>query len=185
MGCIVQSSKTARDKYSLSLILRIWWSFFWRFALLFTILLLAGGFCLNFLAQHGYDSKYLILLNYAYSTLANAVSSLVVLLFILNRRFGKSAWKLASISQTPSFWNKLFGWFQYYWRFVLFTFALALLLGGTLPFLAQALGRDPVSFLKYSSYVGNISIIPASWLAFSLVLRQQKRKQAFQIISAF
>ena len=182
---MVLDSETAKNKYGLSQISQIWWSFFWRFALLFTILLLVGGFCLNFLAQYGYNSKYLVLLNYAYSTLVNAASSFVVLLFILNRRFGKSTWMLASISQTPSFWNKLFGWFQYYWRFVLFSFALALLFGGTLPFLAQALGRDPVSFLKYSSYVGNISIIPASWLAFSLVLRRQKKKQTFQIVSAF
>ena len=116
-----------------------------------------------------------------YSGLVNILASAAIFFHILNRRFKHSTLILSLDSCNISFKTKLLSWFHYYWRFLLFSVSLSLLLGALLPLTARLLGYDPMRVLKYSKYIGNFSIIPASFLAFWLFLRHEKRKGLLRI----
>lgn len=162
-------------------LLRVWWSFFWRYAILFTLFLLGGGMVLNAFGSAWPDAKSLFYITLCYSSVANGMASLFVLLYILNKQFKNSPLILATVSAEPALRIKIWSWFQYYWRFLLFSLGIAILLGGLLPLIAQLFGYDPISSLKYSKYIGNISMFPASLLAFWILLRRKGRKQLLQI----
>lgn len=162
-------------------LLKIWWRFFWRYAILFTLFLLGGGMILNAFAKVWPDAKLLFFITLCYSSIANAIASLIVLLYILNKQLKNSPLILATVSVKPALRTKIWGWFQYFWRFLLFLLGIALLLGGLLPLIAQWFGYDPISSLKYSKYVGNISMLPASLLAFWILLRRKGGKQLLKI----
>ena len=163
-------------------LLRVWWSFFWRYSVLFILFLLGGGIILNAFAAIWPDAKFLFLITLCYSSIANAIASLIVLLYILNKHLKNSPLILSTVSVEPTLKAKLWSWFHYYWRFLLFSLGIAILLGGLLPLIAQWFGQDPISSLKYSKYIGNISMLPASWLAFWLLLRRKGKKQLLRII---
>lgn len=163
------------------IIFRFWWIFFWRYAILFIALSLGGGIILNTFAAVWPDAKSLFLITLCYSSVANAVASLVVFLYILNKHLKNSSLILSTASVEPILKEKLWSWFHYYWRFLLFSFGIAILLGGLLPLIAQWFGQDPISSLKYSKYIGNISMLPASWFAFWLLLRRKGKKQLLRI----
>ncbi len=162
-------------------LLPVWWRFFWRYAILFIALLLVGGTILNALVWLLPNMTLLYFVTLLYSGLVNICASVVVFFYILNRRFKRSSIILVLNTPEPTFRTKLQSWFHYYWRFLLFSFSLSLLLGGLLPLVARIMGYDPLSVLKYSKYVGNFSMIPASFLAFWLFLRQARRKGIMQI----
>lgn len=162
-------------------LLRVWWSFFWRYSILFILFLLGGGIILNAFAAIWPDAKFLFLITLCYSSIANAIASLIVLLYILNKHLKNSPLILSTVSVEPTLKTKLWSWFHYYWRFLLFSLGIAILLGGLLPLIAQWFGQDPISSLKYSKYIGNISMLPASWLAFWLLLRRKGEKQLLRI----
>ena len=162
-------------------LLRVWWSFFWRYSILFILFLLGGGIILNAFAAIWPDAKFLFLITLCYSSVVNAIASLIVLLYILNKHFKNSPLILSTVSVEPTLKEKLWSWFQYYWRFLLFSLGIAILLGGLLPLTAQWFGQDPISSLKYSKYIGNISMLPASLLAFWLLLRRKGKKQLLRI----
>ena len=161
--------------------LLVWWRFFWRSALLWAALLLGGGNLLNLLSKFILDSSFLFSVTLIYSGTANVLASFLVFFYILNRPFKKSVAVLSIANGRSVFRMKLKSWFHYYWRFILFSFGLAMLLGALLPIVAHWLGEDPLAFLKYSKYVGNISMIPASLLAFWLLLRRKGGKSLLQI----
>ena len=162
-------------------LLPVWWRFFWRYAILFIALLLVGVTILNALVFLLPNMTLLYFVTLLYSGLVNICASVVVFFYILNRRFKRSSIILVLNTPEPTFRTKLQSWFHYYWRFLLFSFSLSLLLGGLLPLVARIMGYDPLSVLKYSKYVGNFSMIPASFLAFWLFLRQARRKGIMQI----
>ena len=162
-------------------LLPVWWRFFWRYAILLIALLLVGGTILNALVWLLPNMTLLYFVTLLYSGLVNICASVVVFFYILNRRFKRSSIILVLNTPEPTFRTKLQSWFHYYWRFLLFSFSLSLLLGGLLPLVARIMGYDPLSVLKYSKYVGNFSMIPASFLAFWLFLRQARRKGIMQI----
>ena len=162
-------------------LLRIWWLFFWRYAVLFILFLVVGGIILNAFAAIWPDAKFLFLITLCYSSIANALASLIVFLYILNKHFKNSGLILSTFSSGRALKEKLLCWFHYYWRFLLFSFGIAILLGGLLPLIAHVFGQDLISSLKYSKYIGNISMLPASWLAFWLLLRRRGKKQLLRI----
>lgn len=162
-------------------LLRVWWSFFWRYSILFALLLLGGGIVLNTLAAFWPDAQSLFLITLCYSSVANALASLVVFLYILDKHFKNASFILSTASIEPTLKAKLLSWFHYYWRFLLLSCGIAILLGGLLPLITQWFGHDPISSLKYSKYIGNISILPASLLAFWLLLRRKGKKQLLRI----
>ena len=144
-------------------------------------IMLLGGLALNELVIIWPDEKFLFLATLCYSSIANAIASLIVLLYILNKHLKNSPLILSTVSVEPTLKVKLWSWFHYYWRFLLFSLGIAILLGGLLPLIAQWFGQDPISSLKYSKYIGNISMLPASWLDFWLLLRRKGKKQLLRI----
>lgn len=165
----------------MKVLLQIWWRFFWRYAVLFWAFLLFGGMILNATVWFFPDMTVLYLITLFYSGLINVLASAIIFFYILNRQFKNSALVLSLTCCNISFKEKLQIWFQYYWRFLLFSVSLSLLLGALLPLAARLLGYEPTSALKYSKYIGNFSIIPASFLAFWLFLRRGKRKGILHI----
>lgn len=49
-------------------LLRVWWSFFWRYSVLFILFLLGGGIILNAFAAIWPDAKFLFLITLCYSS---------------------------------------------------------------------------------------------------------------------
>lgn len=101
-------------------LLGVWWRFFWRYAIVWALLLLGGGCILNFLSGILYDSRLLFTLTLIYSSTANAAASLCVFVYILNRHFRRSAVMVSTAAGRPVFRGQLRAWFHYYWRFLLF-----------------------------------------------------------------
>ena len=96
-------------------LLRVWWSFFWRYSVLFILFLLGGGIILNAFAAIWPDAKFLFLITLCYSSIANAIASLIVLLYILNKHLKNSPLILSTVSVEPTLKAKLWSWFHYYW----------------------------------------------------------------------
>ena len=83
-------------------LLRVWWSFFWRYSILFILFLLGGGIILNAFAAIWPDAKFLFLITLCYSSIANAIASLIVLLYILNKHLKNSPLILSTVSVEPT-----------------------------------------------------------------------------------
>ena len=153
----------------------IWWRFFWRYAIIFATVNLFTGLIVNFFGERLPNGLYMVML--LSGIFANIVASLLVMLYSLNRKFKKSLLILRGKSASTGKWNKLWIWFLYFWRFAIIAFAIGFLLGALLPVCFKYAGIDPVKALKYSKYLGNIAVLPASYLAFiSLVCRKEKRQ---------
>ena len=168
--CLVQVEYVGFIKSMVEFFLALFRAFYSIFAII-----------LNAFAAIWPDAKFLFLITLCYSSIANAIASLIVLLYILNKHLKNSPLILSTVSVEPTLKAKLWSWFHYYWRFLLFSLGIAILLGGLLPLIAQWFDQDPISSLKYSKYIGNISMLPASWLAFWLLLRRKGKKQLLRI----
>ena len=159
-----------------------WWRFFWRYLLLLALLLLCGGIALNWLSGL-LPAKSLFLLTASWSALVHAGASLTVFLYILNRKFGKSEWKLTIPGDRPGVLKRLWVWFLFYWRFILFSLAISIALGALLPLVVRWAGYDPVSALKYSKYIGNFSVLPASLFSFLFLMCRRERRRRLVLVS--
>jgi len=159
-----------------------WWRFVWRYLLLLALLLLCGGLALNWLGTV-FPAKSLFLLTAFWSALVHAGASLAVFLYVLNRKFGKSEWKLAIPGDRPGIPKRLWVWFLFYWRFILFSVAISIGLGALLPLAARWAGYDPVSALKYSKYIGNFSVLPASLFSFLFLMYRRERRRRLVLVS--
>ncbi len=173
-------SPRAIDGYA---VVCLWWCFFWRYAVLWTGLLLAGGYFLNLLFRIVGGTGVLFLVTFVYSSLMNAVASFAVFWYILNRPLGKAHICLSIRTGLPVLRGKFWSWFQYYWRFLLFSLGISMFFGALLPVAALWMGQEPLVYLRYSRYVGNLSILPASLLAFLLLLRRKGDKNLLRISS--
>lgn len=153
----------------------VWWRFFWRYAIIFVAVNLFGGFTMNYFSHFLPKGLYMIM--FLSGILANIVATLLAMFYCLNRKFKNSSLILQGKTANISCWNKLLVWFLYFWRFIIIAFAVAFALGALLPMCFQYAGIDPVKALKYSKYLGNLVVLPASYLAFiSLVCRKEKRQ---------
>jgi len=158
-----------------------WWRFVWRYLLLLVLLLLGGGLILNWLGML-FPAKSLFLLTVFWSALVHAGASLAVFLYILDRKFGKSGWKLTIPGERPGIAKRLWTWFLFYWRFILFSLAVSIALGALLPLVARWAGCDPVSALKYSKYIGNFSVLPASLLSFLFLMYRREHRRRLVLV---
>lgn len=159
-----------------------WWRFFWRYLLLLALLLLCGGVALNWLGGL-FPAQSLFLLTMFWSSLVHAGASLAVFLYVLDRKFGKSGWKLAIPGDRCGIPKRLWVWFLFYWRFILFSLAISIGLGALLPLAVRWAGYDPVSALKYSKYIGNFSVLPASLLSFLFLMCRKERRRRLVFVS--
>ena len=153
----------------------VWWRFFWRYAIIFVAVNLFSGITMNYFGHLLPKGLYMIML--LSGILANIVATLLVMFYCLDHKSKKSPLILQGKSENINNWNKLWIWFLYFWRFAIIAFAIGFLLGALLPICFKYAGIDPVKALKYSKYLGNIAVLPASYLAFiSLVCRKEKRQ---------
>lgn len=153
----------------------VWWRFFWRYAVVFISVILFIGIGVNF-CEHIHP-RYLYMVTLLSGFLANAAGTLFGFFYCLNRKFRKSSLILQGKSEHISSLGRLWICFLYFWRFSILAIAIAAVLGYMLPLCFQYAGLDPVKALKYSKYLGNISMLPASYLAFiSLICRKEKRQ---------
>lgn len=153
----------------------VWWRFFWRYAVVFISVILFAGIGVNLCK--GIQPHYLYAITLLSGFLANVFSTLLGFFYCLNRKFRKSSLILQGKSEHISPLGRLWIWFLYFWRFSILAIAIAAALGYMLPLCFQYVGIDPVKALKYSKYLGNISMLPASYLAFiSLICRKEKRQ---------
>jgi small-conductance mechanosensitive channel len=170
----------------------IWWRFFWRYAFLLATLLLAGGFLINLLSGICCQPKFFFLASLSYGLALNAIVSFFVLKFILGRKVGKSGLIVIpailkqrepeAIQHKISFGRALFTWWGYFWRFVLLAFGIGFALGALLPVIGEMLGYDSLKLLKYSKYVGNFAVIPASLLVFTLMMWRKEKRRKLDIV---
>ena len=158
-----------------------WWRFAWRYVLLLALLLLVGGAALNWLGGL-FPAKSLFLLTVFWSALVHAGASLAVFLYILDRRFGKSGWKLTIPGERPGIAKRLWTWFLFYWRFILFSLAVSIGLGALLPLAVYWAGYDPLDALKYSKYIGNFSVLPASLFSFLFLMYRGERRRRLVLV---
>ena len=153
----------------------VWWRFFWRYAIIFAAVNLFSGIMMNYFGHLLPKGLYMIML--LSGILANIVATLLVMFYCLDHKFKKSSLIMQGKTANINNWNKLWIWFLYFWRFAIIAFAIGFILGALLPVCFQYAGIDPVKALKYSKYLGNIAVLPASYLAFiSLICRKEKRQ---------
>lgn len=157
-----------------------WWRFFWRYMLLSVLLLLCGGFMVNQFGEF-VSPKSLFLLTVCWSASVHAVASLTVFFYILGRGFRSSDRRLEIPGGPAGVLKRLGVWFLFYWRFVLFSVAISLTLGALLPLAAHWIGFDPLDALKYSKYIGNFAVFPASLISFLFLMcrRENRRRLVF------
>ena len=170
----------------------IWWIFFWRYAFLLAALLLLGGFLINWLSGICYHPKVFFLASLSYGLALNAIISFFVLKFILGRKVGKSGLIVVpaalkrrepeAVQYKIGMGRTLFIWWGYFWRFVLLAFGIGATLGALLIIIGETLGYDSLKLLKYSKYVGNFAVIPASLLVFTLLMWRKEKKRKLDIV---
>ena len=153
----------------------VWWRFFWRYALVFVAIILLMGFSVNFLGNLQPHCLYRITL--LAGVFANIIATMSGLFYCLDRKFKESPIVLTGKKENTGIVNRLWICFLYFLRFSLLAIAIAVFLGYMLPLCFKCVGAEPAKALKYSKYLGDVSLIPASYLAFiSLVCRKEKRQ---------
>ena len=153
----------------------VWWRFFWRYAVIFITINVLTGLAINFWGHYLPRGLYAVTMFSGF--FANLLATMVSMYYCLNRNFRKSPLILQGKSEKPGPWQKFWIWFLYFWRFAIIAFLIAFALGALLPVCFRYFGLEPVKALKYSKYLGNIAVLPASYLAFiSLVCRKEKRQ---------
>lgn len=160
----------------------VWWRFFWRYAVIFIAINVIWGIFANFWGQFLPKGMFVIMM--LSGILANILATLISMMYCLNRKFPKSPLILQSSAKNDKYSSKILIWGLYFWRFALLAFVIGFALGALLPVVFQYTGFDPVKALKYSKYLGNIAVIPASFLAFVSMICRKETKQTLRIVIA-
>lgn len=170
------------NRIEFKLVLYAWWRFFWRYAALFVALLLVGGGLLNLLSLVGFMPQKLFIFALSYGFFANLLATLFTFFYVINRKFKNSPFILSIPNSSSHDFKFYWTWCNYFIRFIFLAFAFAFILGALLPLSAHWLGYDPMQVIKYSKYIGNLAVIPASFLTFLLLMWRKnklKRKLVF------
>ena len=164
-----------KNRSDLRAVTIVWWRFFWRYAIFFCGINLLIGICANFLGYLLSQKLYLLMM--LSGIVANIISTMMAMFFCLNRKFQKSPLVLHGRDENLLRRQKLWIWGCYFWRFAIMAFIIGFIMGALLPICFQYLGGESIKALKYSKYLGNIAILPASYLSFlSLIYRKEKRQ---------
>jgi hypothetical protein len=173
-------------------VVKTWWKFFWRYAVLLVAMLVANGLIINQLSK-AFDYPSLFYWGgMGISFLLHLLVSFLIFNSILGKQVGKSGLIIVPTvvrQRTPdnqqpevSFPRTALTWWNYFWRFALFAFAIAFTLGALLPIVGEYFGYNPYKLLKYSKYIGNISVIPASLLVFMLLMWRKEKRRKLDLI---
>ena len=177
------SGENFMDKPKIKDIVLVWWRFFWRYAIVFSTFLGLGGLLLNLLHSYNFvlpQGIYFVILFYGF--FSNLVASFVVFYYIIGREFKKSPYILALPSSNFKTLAIFLSWGNYFLHFILMAVAISFFLGAIFPFIVKFLGYDPLTFLKYSKYLGNFAILPASFITFLILLWRKNEKKKKLII---
>lgn len=180
------------SKVALKDVVKAWWKFFWRYAILLVVMLVANGLLINQLSK-AFDYPSLFFWgSIGGNFLLNIIVSFLIFNSILGKQLGKSNFIIVPSvvkrrdpeSQQPeiSFFRAALTWWNYFWRFALFAFAIAFTLGALLPIVGEMFGYNPFELTKYSKYLGNISVIPASLLVFILLMWRKEKRRKLDLI---
>ncbi len=137
----------------------VWWSFLWRYGLVSTSLLLAGGRILTYCFETCSPLMRLAVLG-AFGASVKALTAYGV------------CYRIQGSSRTRG--EKLRFSFAFLWRFLLFTLFSAILVGAALPRLAAMGIRIP--------YPGELAVIPGSGLALLTFLWRNRLPQPLHSI---
>ena len=180
------------DKITFTNVFRVWWNFFWRYALLLAAMLVANGLIINQLSK-AFDYPSLFFWgSISGNFLLNLLVSFLIFHSILGKQLGKSDFIIIPSvvkrrdpeNRQPklSVFRIVLTWWNYFWRFALFAFAIAFTLGALFPVVGEKLGYNPFELTKYSKYIGNISVIPASLLVFMLLMWRKEKRRKLDLI---
>jgi hypothetical protein len=184
-------SKT-NSRVDLKDVVKAWWKFFWRYAILLVVMLVANGLLINQLSK-AFDYPSLFFWgSIGGNFLLNLLVSFLIFNSILGKQLGKSNFIIVpavvkrrnpdSPQPEVSFPRTALTWWNYFWRFALFAFAIAFTLGALLPIVGEMLGYNPFELTKYSKYLGNISVMPASLLVFMLLMWRKEKRRKLDLI---
>ena len=171
------------EKPKIKDIVLVWWRFFWRYAIVFSTFLCLGGLLLNLLNSYNLvlpQGIYFAILFYGF--FSNLIASLVVFYYIFGREFKKSPYILALPSSNFKTLAIFLSWGNYFLHFILMAIAISFFLGALFPFIVKFLGYDPLIFLKYSKYLGNFAVLPASFISFLILMWRKDEKKRKLII---
>ncbi|MDD5597429.1 MAG: hypothetical protein PHV82_05760 [Victivallaceae bacterium] len=180
------------NKIAFKNVVKVWWKFFWRYAVLLTTMLIANGLIINRLSKTYDYPTFFFLLSISVNLGLNLLVSFLIFNSILGKPLGKSglvivpaAVKRCNPGAPPAKMNPFritLAWWNYFWRFALFAFAIAFTLGALFPIIGEHFGYAPYSLLKYSKYIGNISVVPASLLVFILLMWRSEKRRKLDLI---
>ena len=173
-------------------VVKAWWKFFWRYAVLLVAMQLAIGLVINQLCKT-FGNPYFF---YRAAKTGNLFLHLLVSFLIFNSILGKQTWKSNFILVPSSrgkynpenqqyqvgFFRKILIWWNYFWLFALFAIAIALVLGALLPYAIDFFGGNPFKSLKYTGYTAIFSTIPASLLVFMLLMWRKEKRRKLDLI---
>lgn len=182
----------SNNKVAFKNIVRAWWKFFWRYAVLLVAMQLAIGIIINQLCR-AFGNPYFF---YWTAKLGNLFLHLLVSFLVFNSILGERTWR-SNFILVPSFkeecypenrqykigfFRKILTWWNYFWRFALFAIAIAFTLGALLPYVIQFLGDNPFKSLKYTGYLAIFAAIPASLLVFMLLMWRKGKRRKLELI---
>ncbi len=185
----------SNDKVAFKDVVKAWWKFFWRYAVLLVAMQIAIGIIINHLCK-AFGNPFFF---YWTAKVGNLFLHLLVSFLIFNSILGKRTWKSNFILIPSSrekyntencqyqvgFFRKTLTWWNYFWRFALFAIAIAFFLGALLPYIIQFLGENPFKSLKYTGYLAIFAAIPASLLVFMLLMWRKGKRRKLELIPVF
>lgn len=184
-------SKTS-SKVDFKDVVKAWWKFFWRYAILLVIMLVANGLLINQLSKAFDYPSFFFWGSIGGNFILNLLVSFLIFNSILGKKFRKSNFIIvpAVVKQRDpdnpqpevSFLRTTLTWWNYFWRFALFAFAIAFTLGALLPIVGEMFGYNPFELTKYSKYLGNISVVPASLLVFIILMWRKEKCRKLDLI---
>ncbi|MFA7232334.1 MAG: hypothetical protein WC071_13765, partial [Victivallaceae bacterium] len=170
-------------------VIAVWWRFFWRTALLQIILLVAGGFVINYLSK--INPALSLLYVYIYHAMVITLIPLLVFWAVFGRKPRKSSLILVPMavkrnSQNPKemqvgFFRLLLSWWSYIWRYsalVIFS-VIAIKQGLMLAGVNFAQGLFPP---KWQMLCLNTICIPVSLLVFIILMRRKAKRRTFDVV---
>ena len=181
-----------KNHNSLRKVILIWWIFFWRYSVIFFLALMLNRFIFAKIGEN-VNSSSLIFWSKIYGNfLINIVASFVVFYLITNKKIGKFSYLLVpsnfcrqreiDLQHDISYFDIVRSWWSYFWRFILFAFIIAFALAVVVASIIKKMGYNLLEFSRYTDYIGNISVIPASLLVFILFIWRKDGKRKLELI---
>ncbi|WP_176014478.1 hypothetical protein [Victivallis sp. Marseille-Q1083] len=163
-----------KTQLSIRLFLQLWWSFFWKFGVTLTFLLLGNGLLVNWLQRTGLPYLPLLAVLFLLCMTAMMLSSFLGCHFL----FGYPCGTIGLLQPTSC--SALLGirvkiWLAFFWRYLLFLLFFAILFCISWVYLVQWSGGNVPLALNYTRYLALFANLPATMLALALLLSPKRK----------